>query len=82
MHVHVYVWERIVSLTYRTTSWMFTKFGRDEVFMAPHASLCFSGIPTWQYIGEACLRQFQISSFNPTITDTWIRNLELPYCIA
>ena len=36
MHVHVYVWEQIVSLYYRTTSWMFTKLGRDEVLMVPY----------------------------------------------
>ena len=34
--MHVYVWEDIVSLNYRTTEWMFMKFGRDEVLMALH----------------------------------------------
>ena len=34
--MHVYVWEHIASLYYRTTSWMFTKLGRDEVLMARH----------------------------------------------
>ena len=34
--MHVYVLEHIVSLCYRTTWWMFTKLGRDEVLMAPH----------------------------------------------
>ena len=34
--MHVYVWEHIVSLYYRTASWMFTKLGRDEVLMARH----------------------------------------------
>ena len=34
--MHVYLWEHIVSLYYRTTKWMFTKLGRDEVLMAPH----------------------------------------------
>ena len=33
--MHVYVWEHIVSLYHRTASWMFTKFGRDEVLVAP-----------------------------------------------
>ena len=33
--MHVYVWEHIVSLYYRTASWMFTKLGRDEVLMVP-----------------------------------------------
>ena len=34
--MHVYVWEHIVSLYYRTAQWMFTKLGRDEVLMALH----------------------------------------------
>ena len=32
--MHVYVWKRIVSLYNRTSYWMFTKLGRDEVLMA------------------------------------------------
>ena len=32
--MHVYVWEHIVSLYYRTTQWMFTKLGMDEVLMS------------------------------------------------
>ena len=31
--MHVYVWEHIVSLFYRTDRWMFTKLGREEVLM-------------------------------------------------
>ena len=34
--MHVYVWERIVSLYYSTAQWMFMKLGRDEVLMARH----------------------------------------------
>ena len=34
--MHVYVWEHIASLYYRTAEWMFTKLGRDEVLMARH----------------------------------------------
>ena len=34
--MHVYVWEHIVSLYYRTAQWMFTKLGRDEVLMVGH----------------------------------------------
>ena len=34
--MHVYVWEHIVSLYNTTAKWMFTKFGRDEVLIAPH----------------------------------------------
>ena len=40
--MHVYVWQRIVGLHYRTTWWMFTKLGRDEELMAPvYALRCF-----------------------------------------
>ena len=34
--MHVYVWEHIVNLYYRTVWWMFKKLGRDEVPMALH----------------------------------------------
>ena len=34
--MHVYVWEHIFSLYYRTAQWMFKKLGIDEVIMAPH----------------------------------------------
>ena len=34
--MHVYVWEHIVSLYYRTAKWMLTTLGRDEVIMARH----------------------------------------------
>ena len=34
--MHVYVWEHIESLYYRTAQWMFTNLSRDEVLMAPH----------------------------------------------
>ena len=40
--MHVYVWEHIVSLYYRTAKWMFTKLGRDEVLMVPYKCCCFS----------------------------------------
>ena len=40
--MHVYVWEHIVSLSYRTARWMFTKVGKDEVLMVPHKCCCFS----------------------------------------
>ena len=40
--MHVYVWEHIVSLYYRTALWMFTKLGRDEVLMVPYMCCCFS----------------------------------------
>ena len=34
--MHVYIWEHIASLFYRTALWMFTKLGVDEVIMARH----------------------------------------------
>ena len=34
--MHVYVWDHIVSLYYRTAKWTFTKLGRDEVLMVPY----------------------------------------------
>ena len=34
--MHVHIWEYIASLYYRTTQWMFTNLGRDEVLMARH----------------------------------------------
>ena len=41
--MHVYVWEHIVSLYYRTALSMFTKLGRDEVLMVPYKVLLFFG---------------------------------------
>ena len=40
--MHVYVWEHIVRLYYRTVYLMFTKLGRDEVLMVPYKCCCFS----------------------------------------
>ena len=40
--MHVYVWEHIVSLYYRTAKWMFTKLGRHEALMVPYKCCCFS----------------------------------------
>ena len=40
--MHVYVWEHIVSLYYRTAKWMFMKLGRDEVLMVLYKFCCFS----------------------------------------
>ena len=48
--MHVYVWEYIVSLYYRTAWWMFTKLGRDEVLMVPHLCLGFSANPAQGWI--------------------------------
>ena len=38
--MHVYVWDYIVSLYYRTAKWMFTKLGRDEVLMVVYKYCC------------------------------------------
>ena len=52
--MHVYVWEHIVSLYYRTAKWMFTKFGRDEMFMALHMELDVLAISVQErFQGEA-----------------------------
>ena len=40
--MHVFILEHIVSLSYRTAGWMFTKLGRDEVLMKSHLCLGFS----------------------------------------
>ena len=40
--MHAYVWERKVSLFYRTDRWMLTKLGREEVLVALHMRLGFS----------------------------------------
>ena len=39
--MHVYIWEHIVSLYYRTAEWMFMKLGRHEVLMVPNKCCCF-----------------------------------------
>ena len=41
MHVHVYLLEHIISLSYRTTWWMFTKLDRDEVLIITHLFIDF-----------------------------------------
>ena len=40
--MHVYLWEDIVSLSYRTDLWILTKLGRDVVLMIPYKCCCFS----------------------------------------
>ena len=40
--MHVYVWEHIVSLSYRTEQWVFMKVCRYEVLMVPYKCCCFS----------------------------------------
>ena len=48
--MHVYVWEHIVSLSYRTDWWMLTKLGRDEVDMALRMPLGFSARSAQRWI--------------------------------
>ena len=40
--MHVYVLEHIISLSYRTAWWMFTKLDRDEVLIITHLFIGFS----------------------------------------
>ena len=51
--MHVYVWEHIASLYYRTAQWMFTKLGRDEVLMARHMQDVLAIFAQGQIQGEA-----------------------------
>ena len=47
MRVHfVFVLEHIISLSYRTTLWMFTKLDRDEVLIVTHLCIGFSANST------------------------------------
>ena len=51
--MHVYVWEHIVSLFYRTA-----KLGRDDVLMVPHLCIDFSANLAQGWIqGEAKIGQ-------------------------
>ena len=61
--MHVYVLEHIVSLSYRTAWWMFTKLGRYEVLMALHLWLDFSANPAQGWIqGGAKIGQWGVPS--------------------
>ena len=52
--MHVYVWEHIVSLYYRTAKWMFRKLGKDEVLMDQHIHIDVLAISAYGRIqGEA-----------------------------
>ena len=56
--MHVYVWEPIVSLSYRTAWWIFMKLGRDEVLMVPYKCCCYSARPVQGWIqGRAKIGQ-------------------------
>ena len=68
--MYVYVLEHIVSLCYRTTWWIFTKLGRDEVLTALHLWLDFSVNPTqWRIQGGAKIGQ----SGHPSPKDCFFR---------
>ena len=66
--MHVYVWEHIVSLSYRTDRWMFTKAGRDEELMVPlllFFDQIYPGVgPGWGKIGHG------VSFFNKLLLHT------------
>ena len=51
--MHVYVWEHIASLYYRTAWWMFMILGRDEVLMARHMQDTLAIFAQGQIQGEA-----------------------------
>ena len=80
--MHVYVLEHIVSLCYRTASWMFRKLGRDEVFIAPHLWLAFSETPPrggsrvgQKWVNEGSLLQRTASSdWKATVTKRMLSN--------
>ena len=42
----MYTLEHIISLSYRTTLWMFTKLDRDEVLIVTHLCIEFSAKST------------------------------------
>ena len=44
--MHVFVLEHIISLSYRTTWWMFTKLDSDEVLIVTHLCMGFSANST------------------------------------
>ena len=46
--MHVYIWEHMLRLFYRTNQWMFTKLGREGVLTALHVFRLFYQIdPGW-----------------------------------
>ena len=75
--MHVYISEHIVSLSYRTDLWIFTKLGKDEVLMVPYKCYCFSArsvqgrIQGGAKIGHrgSLLQQTSSSDRKPTATN-------------
>ena len=74
--MHVYVWEHIVNLSYRTDWWKFSKIGMDEVLMVSYKCCCFSARPIqWRIqsgakIGHRGPLLHQTSSSDQTATAT------------
>ena len=64
--MHVYVLEHIISLSYRTSWWMFTKFDRDEVLIVTHLCIGFSATSTQGQIqgGAICQNRSMKGSFS------------------
>ena len=57
--LHVYVWEHRVSLNYNIPWWIFTKLGRDKVFMTPRICIGFwAKSAQWSIQGRAILGQW------------------------
>ena len=61
--MHVYIWEHIVRISYRTARLMFTKLGRDEVLIASHMRIGFSARSALGWIqGRARIGQLGATS--------------------
>ena len=84
--MHVYVLEHIISLSYRSTWWMFTKLDRDEVLIVTHLCIGFSANSTQgrfqggaicqKYVNEVFLLQMTSSDLKATATN-WIYGSDL-----
>ena len=55
--MHVYVLEHIISLSYRTTWWIFTKLDKDEVLIVRHLCICFLANSTKGRIQDGAIHQ-------------------------
>ena len=81
--MHVYVWEQIVSLYYRTAQWIFTKLGRDEVLMVLYKCCCFlarsvkgriQGVAKIGHRGGPLLQRTSSSDWKATATNRMYSN--------
>ena len=80
--MHVYVWEHMVSLYYRTAEWMFTELGRDEVLMVPYKCCCFSArFVQGRIQGGAKIGHGEVPFFNKLLLQTG-RLQQQTECIA